>query len=97
MMTSKNPTSSAMTATCSATLPPSTPSSTHSPMPPAPSRKSAVDLQPMNLDCMKTKNPPQPCYNCKKLGHISQNCPEPHMHRGSNVDPLPPDTFKAIV
>src|SRR5260221_11698668 len=48
MMTSKNPATSAMTPMCSATLPPSTPSSTHSPMPSPPSTKPAADLHPMN-------------------------------------------------
>src|SRR6266404_3987822 len=80
MMTSKNPATSTMTPMCSATPPPSTPSSTHSPIPLAPSSKSAADPQPMDLDHMKSKNPPQTCYNCNKLGHIAWNCPEPHAH-----------------
>src|SRR5258705_10154787 len=66
MMTSKNPTTSAMTPMHSATPPPSAPPSTRSPMPSAPSSKPAVDLQPMDLDRMKSKNPPRTCYNCKK-------------------------------
>src|SRR5258707_11995054 len=28
--------------------------------------KSAADPQPMDLDCMKSKNPPWICYNCNK-------------------------------
>src|SRR5258705_13576545 len=96
MTTSKNPATSTMTPTHSATLPPSTPSSTHSPMPPAPSSKSAVDLQPMDLDCTKSKNPPQTCYNCNKPGHIAWNCPEPHVHQVHNADPLSPETIQAI-
>src|SRR5258706_15307183 len=97
MMTSKNPTTSAMTPTCSATLPPSAPSSTHSPMPLAPSSKSAADLQPMDLDHTKSKNPPWTCYNCNKLGHITQNCLEPCAHRVCNIDPLSLETIQAIV
>src|SRR5258707_8432027 len=97
MMTSKTPATSTMTPTCSATLPPSTPSSTHSPMPPAPSSKLAADPQPMDLDCMKSKNPPQTCYNCNKPGHIAWNCLEPHTHRVCNIDPLSPETIQAIV
>src|SRR5260221_12443932 len=97
MMTSKNPTTSAMTPMHSTTLPASTPSSTCSPMPPAPSSKLAADPQPMDLDCTKSKNPPQTCYNCNKLGHIAQNCPEPHMHQVCNAHPLSPETIQAIV
>src|SRR5258705_13767841 len=96
MTTSKNPATSAMTSMCSSTLPPSTPSSTHSPMPPAPSSKSAADPQPMDLDCMKSKNPPQTFYNCNKLGHIAWNCLEPHAHQVCNADPLSPETIQAI-
>src|SRR5258707_9309711 len=96
MMMPKNPTTSAMTPTCSATLPPSAPPSTCSPMPSTPSSKPAVDLQPMDLDCMKSKNPPWTCYNCNKPGHIAQNCLEPHMHRVCNADPLSPETIHTI-
>src|SRR6266446_3129664 len=97
MMMSKNPATSAMTPMHSSTPPPSAPSSTHSPMPPAPSSKLAVDLQPMDLDHMKSKNPPWTCYNCNKLGHIAQNCPEPHVHRVHNADPLSLETIQAIM
>src|SRR5260221_32474 len=69
------PKNSATTPMCSIAPPPSALSSTHSPpMPPTPSSKLAVDPQPMDLDCMKSKNPPQTCYNCNKLGHIAWNC-----------------------
>src|SRR5260370_36731526 len=87
---------SAMTPTHSAPPPSSAPLSTRSPMPSSPSSKPAVDPQPMDLDHMKSKNPPQTCYNCNKLGHIAQNCPEPHAHRVRNADPLSPETIQAI-
>src|SRR5258707_5717561 len=96
MTMSKTPAPSAMTPIHSATPPPSAPSSTHSPIPPAPSSKPAVDPQPMDLDCTKSKNPPWTCYNCNKLGHIAQNCLEPCVHRVRNADPLSPETIQAI-
>src|SRR5258708_23005862 len=68
MMTMKNPVA---TSSCSATLPSSTPPSVHpSPGPPTGSSKSAAEPQPMDLDCMKSKNPSQICYNCNKPAHI---------------------------
>src|SRR5260370_2541773 len=96
MMMSKNPATSAMTSMRSSTLPPSAPSSTHSPMPPAPSSKSAADPQPMDLDHTKSKNPPWTCYNCNKPGHIAWNHPEPPMHQARNADPLSLETIHAI-
>src|SRR5258706_10241775 len=67
MMMSKNPATSAMTPMCSTVLPPSALSSTRSPISPTPSSKPAADLQPMDLDCTKSKNPPQTCSNCTNL------------------------------
>src|SRR6266436_6453035 len=96
MMMSKNPATSTMTPMHSTALPASTPSSTCSPMPSAPSSKLAADPQPMDLDHMKSKNPPQTCYNCNKPGHIAQNCPEPHTHQVHNTDPLSLETIQAI-
>src|SRR5258708_13308918 len=96
MMTSKIPATSATTSMHSSAPPPSTPSSTCSPMPPAPSSKLAADPQPMDLDCMKSKNPPQTSYNCNKPGHIAQNCLEPHTHPVHNVNPLSLQPTKPI-
>ena len=45
---------------------------------------------------MKSRNPPWTCYNCNELGHITQNCLEPHMHWVHNTDPLSPETIQAI-
>src|SRR5258707_273496 len=93
MMTSKNPATSAMTPTCSASLHSILYSLTH----PAPSSKPAADPQPMDLDHTKSKNPPWTCYNCNKLGHIAWNCLEPHAHQVCNADPLSPETIQAIM
>src|SRR5258708_27134923 len=77
MMMSKNPATSATTPMHSTAPPPSTPSSTRSPMPPAPSSKSATHPQPMDLDHMKSNNPPQTGYNYNKPRNIAWSCPEP--------------------
>ena len=60
------------------------------------SSKLAAELQPMDLDQMKSKNPPQICYNCNKPGHITHNCPEPHAHQVHNTDVLSPETIQVI-
>src|SRR5260221_4056747 len=75
----KNPATSATIPMHSTAPPPSTLPSACS-TPPAPSSKSAADPQRMDLDCTKSKNPPQICYNCNKPGHIAHNCLEPHAH-----------------
>src|SRR5258708_24889344 len=80
----------------SAHPPPSALPSAHA-TPPAPSSKSAVDSQPMDLDHTKSKNPPWICYNCNKPGHIAHNCPEPHVHQVHNADPLSPETIQVIM
>src|SRR5260221_8432937 len=78
MMAMKNPVT---TSSCSATPPSSAPPSIHpSPAPPMGSSKSAAEPQPMDLDQMKSKNPPQICYNSNKPGHIAHNCLEPCVH-----------------
>src|SRR5258707_5642439 len=73
MTAPKNPATSTAIPMHSATPPPSALPSTHS-TPPAPSSKSAVDLQPMDLDHTKSKNPPQICYNCNKPGPMHIKC-----------------------
>src|SRR5258707_14847108 len=94
MMVMKNPVT---TSSHSATPCSSTPPSIHpSPAPPMGSSKSAAELQPMDLDQMKSKNPPWICYNCNKPGHIACNCPEPHAHQVCNADILSPETIQAI-
>src|SRR6266481_4794451 len=88
MMAMKNP---ATTSSCSALLC----FTLHLPItPPMDSSKLAAELQPMDLDQTKSKNPPQICYNCNKPGHITHNCPEPCVHQVHNVDPLSPETIQ---
>ena len=51
----------------------------------------------MDLDQMKSKNPPQICYNCNRPGHIAHNCPEPCAHQVHNADVLSLETIQAIM
>src|SRR5260221_9710614 len=91
MTAMKNPVT---TSSCSILLH----SSLHpSPAPPTGSSKLAAELQTMDLDQMKSKNPPQICYNCNKPGHIAHNCLEPHAHQVCNTDVLSPETIQAIM
>ena len=93
MMMMKNPVTA---SSCSAALPCSAPPSVHPSPPPTGSSKSAAELQPMDLDHTKSKNPPQICYNCNKPGHIAHNCLEPCVHQVCNADVLSPETIQAI-
>src|SRR5258708_138989 len=95
-MMPKNPATSAMIPTRSAALPSSAPPSTPSPMPSTPSSKPAADPQPIDLNHIKSKNPPRPPYNSNKLGHIAQDCVEPCPPKVWNADPLSPETIQAI-
>ena len=52
-------------------------STLHPPITCTSSSKLAAELQPMDLDHMKSKNPPWICYNGSKPGHITCNCSEP--------------------
>src|SRR5258708_11422646 len=89
MMMMKNPVA---TSSCSAAPPSIHPS----PAPSTSSSKSATELQPMDLDCTKSENPPWICYNCNKPGHIAHNCLEPCAHRVCNADILSLETIQAI-
>ena len=85
----KNPVA---TSSCSAAPPSIHPS----PAPPTGSSKSAAEPQPMDLDRMKSKNPPWICYNCNKPGHIAHIYLEPHAHQVCNADVLSPETIQVI-
>src|SRR5258708_2210741 len=90
----KNPVT---TSLHSAILPSSTPPSVHPlPAPPTGSSKLAAELQLMDLDHTKSKNPPWICYNCNKPGHIAHNCLEPCAHQVCNADALSLETIQAI-
>ena len=91
------PKTPATTLMCSVAVPPPAQSSAHSPSTPSTSVSKPAEPQPMDLDCTKSKNPPQICYNCNKPGHITQNCLEPHVQQVRNTDPLSPETIQAIV
>ena len=90
------PKSPAATPMRSVAIPPPAQSSARSPPTPSTSVSKLAELQPMDLDRAKSKNPPRICYNCNKPGHITRNCPEPCAQRVCNTDPLSPETIQAI-
>src|SRR5260221_134902 len=69
------PKSPVATSSCSATPPPSAPPSAHLlPTPSASSNKPATKLQPMDLDHMKSRNPPGSVTTVTSQGTSSVQC-----------------------
>ena len=38
----------------------------------------------MDVDLQKARPETQKCYNCQKIRHLANNCPEPHKQRARN-------------
>ena len=49
-----------------------------------PSPQASDSTTPMDVDLQKAQPKTRKCYNCQKIGHLANNCLEPHRQQARN-------------
>ena len=48
------------------------------------SPQASDSATPMDIDLQKARPETRKCYNCQKIGHLTNNCQEPHKQQAQN-------------
>ena len=48
------------------------------------SPQASDPVTPMDVNLHKARPETRKCYNCQKIGHLTNNCPEPHKQQAQN-------------